>query len=98
MFRLLDIAYPGRPYHRPPRVIKPVIEKMDSIKDVPADSVPAPQQVTDTITDSQAFVGNIGTGGDDNTMLIMSIVVVALALAMCLYFVYLYRKRIYRLV
>lgn len=52
-------------------MIKPIVEKIDTIKEIPADSVAAPGQVTDSvvtdnITDSQAFIGNIGAGSDDN--------------------------------
>ena len=101
MFRLLDIAFPGRPYHHKPRIIDPVVQKV-VVKDVPADTADVHNQVADTlaadtVTNNDAFIGNIGAGGDDNTMLMWSLVVVLFALAMCLYFVYIYRQRSYRL-
>lgn len=95
MFRLLDIIVPGHPYR--PRVIRPIIEKIDTLKELKADSVKVPEQVTDTVTNGEAIIGGVSTGGDDNTMLLLSIGVVLVALLMCLYFLYLYRQRSYKL-
>lgn len=95
MFRLLDVIVPGQPYR--PRVIRPIIEKVDTLKELKVDSVKVPEQVTDTVTNGEAIIGGVSTGGDDNTMLLLSIAVVFVALLMCLYFVYLYRQRSYKL-
>lgn len=95
MFRLLDIIISDRPSR--PRIIRPIIDKVDTLKELKVDSAKVPEQVTDTVTNGEAIIGGVSTGGDDNTMLLLSIAVVFVALAMCLYFVYLYRQRSYKL-
>ncbi len=92
MFRVLDVIIPGQPYrpHRRPDLIEEII---DTIKPQEiTDTVAVDDTVTDTISSAQAMAANAGTGGDDNTILMWSIFAVLFALAMCLYFVYKYRK------
>ena len=77
---------------------------MDTVSNSGAtDSVGSGSQVTDTLNAGQAYIGNVGSGGDDaSTMLwaifavlfaLWAIFAVLFALSLCLWFVWSYRKR-----
>lgn len=92
---LLDIAYPGRhPRIHPPRPVIDVDTASNSSNVVPTD---VPDSVTNTVGDSLASVQGVMTdvgnaAGGDNTLLYAALFVVFFALAVCLYFVFAYRR------
>lgn len=92
---LLDIAYPGRhPRIHPPRPVLDLDTASNSTNVVPTD---VPDSVTNTVGDSLASVQGVmtdvgNTAGGDNTLLYASLFVVFFALAVCLYFVFAYRR------
>jgi hypothetical protein len=57
------------------------------------DSVGSGSQVTDTLNAGQAYIGNVGSGGDDASTMLWAIFAVLFALSLCLWFVWSYRKR-----
>lgn len=101
--QLLDIApvYPGR---RLPRIrrqeVEHIIEQprklikdsVENVKDSLNDSIQCVKDSVDSVSSANVIPTNGNTGGDDMTMLMWSIIVVLAVLAMCLYFVYSYRK------
>ena len=58
-----------------------------------ADSIPNQEGVVDTIKASVSFINGTG-GGDDTTAFICTALVIIAALALCFYFIRLYRKRL----
>ena len=88
---LLDILpHDGhRPIHHP--IIKPV-EPVILNSDTNAVDTASVENVVDSAAAAQDFVAGGATGGDDMTMLFASIFVVLFALALCLYFVFAYRR------
>ena len=92
---LLDIAYPGRhPRIHPPRPVLDVDTAFNSTDVVPTE---VPDTVTNTVGDSLASVQGVMTdvgnaAGGDSTLLYASLFVVFFALAVCLYFVFAYRR------
>ena len=97
--QLLDIAYPGRP--RRPRIrIDDVIgepkkelnESIQNVKDSLNDSIQCVKDSVDSVSSANVIPGNGSVGGDDMSMLMWAIIIVLAVLAMCLYFVYSYRK------
>jgi len=87
---LLDVlpADGRRPIYHP--IIKPVDTVVGPAPDV-VDTT-ATENVADTAAAAQDFVVGASSGGDDMTMLFASIFVVLFALALCLYFVFAYRR------
>lgn len=85
---LLDVlpADGHRPIDYP--IIRPV--EVDPTPEV-VDTA-ATEHVADTAAAAQDFVVGGATGGDDMTMLFASVFVVLFALALCLYFVFAYRR------
>lgn len=57
------------------------------------DSVGSGSQVADTLNAGQAYMGNIGSGGDDASTMLWAIFAVFFALSLCLWFVWSYRQR-----
>lgn len=51
---------------------------------------------TDTLDASQAFIGHVGSGGDDASTMIWAILAVIAALALCFLFVRSYRHSLIR--
>ena len=98
--QFLDIAYPGRPRHprirlddaigEPKKVLKDTIQ---NAKDSLNDSIQCVKDSADSVSSANVIPGNGSAGGDDMSMLIWSIIIVLAVLAMCLYFVYSYRKQ-----
>lgn len=88
---LLDIIDPSRHHHhRPIRPIRNVVE--DTI-DTVRDTIDATKDaVADSVTQSQLILDNTGAAQSEASLL-LPIVIVALALAGCLYLAYLYRRR-----
>jgi hypothetical protein len=105
MFNLLDIAYPGRPYHprRPDiildsaeihRIKKPVTapDTTDSI--IPKDIIDScKENVMDTLHSAINWLNGTGADNGNSTLLWTSLVVLA-ALSLCFYFVWCYRHQL----
>ncbi len=90
---LLDVLpYDG---YRKPIIIVPDRPEtvIDSVTTTPAVADTANvNAVADTAAAAQDFVAGAAPGGDDMTMLFVAVGVVFMALALCLYFVYSYRR------
>lgn len=95
MFIPLDLIVPGHHHRHEPvrRVLKPIQERVETLHVIkqPADSI-GTDEVTDTLNQAQAIAAN--GGGDDATLILWAVVAVLFVLAMCLYFVYAYRRRL----
>ena len=89
----LDIIVPGQT--RSPRIPRRVIDTIGQVKKEVADTA---TQVRQTVEDSAAqlqdYVAGGSAGSGDNSMLILSILVVLAALLLCIWFAYSYRKRL----
>lgn len=91
---LLDVITPGS--IRRPRIVidrppKPIVE----IDPQPVDSACCDSMNCchgDSLAAAQNFLVGPGTGGDDMTMMWAGLFVVFLALALCFYFIYSYRR------
>ena len=87
---LLDIIDPGRPY-RPVRPIKTIVEDtIDAVRDTITD---AEEVVADSVSSSQVMINGTGNPTNDSPSLLLAIVVVSGALALCAYMAYKYRRR-----
>lgn len=61
------------------------------------DSTASQPDVIDTLNNSQNIIGSsIGSNNDDSSMLLWAILVVLAALSLCLYMIYVYRRRLVR--
>lgn len=87
--------------------IQPKIQRMDTaaVKTDTVDSTAVPSElldsaasqpdVIDTLNNSQNIIGSgIGSNNDDSSMLLWAILVVLAALSLCLYMIYVYRRRL----
>ena len=84
---LLDIApYPRERFIR----YDTVRGTVPGVENAPDTAVAA--DAGDTATAAEDFVAGAAGGGDDMTMLFVAVGVVFMALALCLYFVYSYRR------
>lgn len=99
--QLLDVIVPGEPY-RPHKNMIGLVKETEPVNAVdtltnnaiPTDSMSSDTLATDTVNTLQGMVNGAGTGGDDSSMLLWTALVVLGALALCLYFVYTYRRRL----
>lgn len=92
--QLLDIisSYPGD-HH--PRRLRDLKESIGEPEEVVRDTVECVKDsLSDSISVDSVASANVvpGAGGDDASMLMWAVLVVLAVLAMCLYFVYSYRK------
>lgn len=89
--------------------IPPKIHRMDTaaVKTDTVDTTAVPSElldstvsqpdVIDTINNSQNIFGSsIGSNNDDSSMLLWAILVVLAAISLCLYMIYVYRRRLVR--
>ena len=61
------------------------------------DSTASQTDVIDTLNNSQNLIGSgMGSNNDDSLMLFWAILVVLMALSLCFYLIYVYRKRLIR--
>ncbi|MBR5653837.1 MAG: hypothetical protein IKX22_07115 [Prevotella sp.] len=98
MFRLLDIPRIPREdeflrYQRWLRRHSQDVVDTVSNSGGATDSVGSGSQVADTLNAGQAYMGNIGSGGDDASTMVWAIFAVFFALSLCLWFVWSYRHR-----
>jgi hypothetical protein len=89
---LLDVAFPDRPYHRPHRPIRQIVEDtVNTVKDSIAD---VKETVTDSVAQSDIVLNGTGTVDNGEPSIVLAIVVVAAALALCFALAYMYRRRL----
>ena len=76
------------------RIIKPikevVIDTIDTVRDTVTD---VEEAVADSVSSSQVMINGTGTPTNDSPTLLMAIVVIAAALALCAYAAYKSRRR-----
>lgn len=112
MLHLLDIAIPGRPYHRPH-----IIHEPDTVQNIlvdPDTSVAPeggvdsllPQELMDTLNSQEGIIDTLrsaahfftdfGGGASHPSSLLMTAMVVVAALTLCGGFVWMYRRNLQR--
>lgn len=84
---IIDIPHNERIY-RPIKEV--VIDTIDTVRDTISD---VEEVVTDSVSSSQVMLNGTGNPTNDSPSLLMAIVVVAAALALCAYAAYKYRRR-----
>lgn len=97
MMQLLDIAYPGRIHH--PVIDKPILPP-DSIPSKSVDSLSVPKQILDTLGVDSTVIDTLrshlnfltGTDGGSNTAM-WGIFFTVVAIGLCLYFAWTYRRQ-----
>lgn len=98
--QLLDIAWPGSDHHHHPIIDKPIpLNGPDSIPTKPVDSLSVPDQILDTLGVDSTVIDTLrshlnfltGDGGSSTTMWGIFFTVVAVGL--CLYFAWTYRRQ-----
>jgi hypothetical protein len=97
--QLLDIAWPGRDHH--PIIDKPIpLNHPDSIPTKTVDSLSVPEQILDTLGVDSTVIDtlrshlNFLTGSDGGSSTAMwGIFFTAVAIGLCLYFAWTYRRQ-----